>query len=78
MDIEDIANNYKQCGINEYRKGNYQEAIKLFSFAIDNKEDPAFYTNRAACYQLLRNYDLCIKDCSKIISELDPSFFKAY
>jgi len=77
MDFENIAQNYKQAGIDAYKKGNYKEAIKCFTSAIDNREDATFYSNRAACYQMLKKYDLCIKDCLKII-EFDSQFVKAY
>lgn len=77
MNTENISSQYKELGIAEYKKRNYQSAIKHFTDAINCKDDPAFISNRAACYQQLKNYDACIKDCNYIL-EYDPTFHKAY
>ena len=77
MDEENIAQNYKQIGINAYKQKKYKEAIINFTKAIENHEDATFYSNRAACYQLTKQYDLCIKDCLKILM-FDSSFIKAW
>jgi len=77
MDIEDTASQFKQKGNDEFKKGNYAKAIQFYTSAIDRREDPAFYSNRAACYLKIKKYNNCISDCKRLLT-LDPKFAKGY
>ena len=58
------------------KQGNLQEAIKLYSEAIQIKPDFAqSYSNRGFAYLRLGNNQQAIADCTKAI-ELDPTFVK--
>jgi tetratricopeptide (TPR) repeat protein len=69
-------------GLEEYEKGNYQEAIENFTRAIESRPDDAFlYNNRglAAYYgaKKAKEYKKAISDYSKAI-ELKPDYAVAY
>ena len=65
-------------GIEEYEKGNYQEAIENFSKAIDAyPDDASLYNNRGLTYFELKKYDKALSDFSKAI-QLKPDYTVAY
>ena len=73
---------YGDMGLEEYEKGNYQEAIENFTKAIESHPDDAFlYNNRglAAYYgaKKAKEYKKAISDYSKAI-ELKPDYAVAY
>jgi tetratricopeptide (TPR) repeat protein len=58
--------------------GNYTDAVKAFSKAIElNPQDAAAYCNRGVAYVSLDNYQQAIEDCSKAI-ELNPQIAETY
>ena len=73
-----LAKEKTNLGFTLYEAGKYEEAIKLHNEAM--KRNPNFgkpYNNRAACYIMLEQLELALKDCDKCI-ELDPLFRPAH
>ena len=57
------ASALKEKGNKEFTNGNFISAIRYYSEAIELKPDPAFYSNRAACYLNTKRFKLAIEDC---------------
>lgn len=58
--------------------GQFDEAIKCFSTAIDLEGGKAdFYHNRGFAYRKNRDYEKAVYDYTSAI-KLDPNHFKAY
>lgn len=68
----------KDIGNKFYINRDYEQAIKHYTYAIEELDDSiaALYSNRAACYLRLNKYEEAIKDCTRAI-ELEPNYVKA-
>jgi import receptor subunit TOM70 len=76
-DKENKALEAKQLGNKLYGEKKYDEAIEMYSKAIEWSQNSVFYCNRAACYFNLNNHEKAIEDCTTAIS-LDRKYVKAY
>jgi len=72
------AEEERQRGNDMFTKGDYPGAVKAYSEAIKrNPNDAKIFSNRAAAYSKLMEFNMALKDCDKCI-ELDPDFIKGY
>ena len=73
---KEYATRLKIAGNKAYGDKNYNEAIKLYGKAVLCKPDPIFYSNRAACYNALGDWDKVVEDTTAAIN-LDNEYVKA-
>ncbi|KAI8149668.1 hypothetical protein BJV82DRAFT_129515 [Fennellomyces sp. T-0311] len=80
MDVDSSlsAEEIKAKANQEYKVGNYSEAVKLYSEAIEASPSTAtYYANRAAALTMLGRYKEAAADC-RSATDIDPSNIKAY
>lgn len=75
-DREKYALKLKASGNTAYGGKDYNKAIELYGKAIICKPDPIFYSNRAACYNALGEWEKVIEDTTAAIN-LDSEYVKA-
>ena len=73
---KEYSTKLKIAGNKAYGDKSYNEAIQLYGKAILCKPDPIFYSNRAACYNALGDWDKVVEDTSAAIA-LDSEYVKA-
>lgn len=66
----------KAAGNKAYGKKEYENAIGLYSQAIMCKQDPVFYSNRAACHHATSDWEKVIEDTTAAVN-LDATYVKA-
>ncbi|CAG8522981.1 11639_t:CDS:2, partial [Scutellospora calospora] len=72
------ADEYKNLGNKAFSAKEYEEAIELFSKAIDlDPSNHVLYSNRSASYASLKKYDKALEDASKTV-ELKSDWAKGY
>ena len=63
-----MAEQLKERGNTHFKRGEYEEAIKLYSQAIQqNSGNPVLYTNRANARLKLEQWQNAIDDCLRSI-----------
>lgn len=79
------ADLYKEKGDEQYKAANFEGAIEQYTKCIDalkasgkGQSETALkaYSNRAACYKQISNFDGTISDCSAVL-EVEPENVKA-
>lgn len=66
----------KAAGNKAYGSKEYNRAIELYGKAIICKPDPVYYSNRAACYNILQEWEKVVEDTSAAIA-MDSEYVKA-
>ncbi|KAI9318246.1 hypothetical protein BX666DRAFT_1936491 [Dichotomocladium elegans] len=81
MDIDSTALSAEEIKARanaEYKNGSYNEAVALYSQAIElSPSTPTYYANRAAALMMLGRYSEASADC-RSATDLDPSNIKAF
>lgn len=69
----------KNIADNEYKSGNYEKAIELYTFCLDeNRENKHFiYSNRCLAFIKLKKYNNALNDAKKIL-KLNPDWAKGW
>lgn len=70
------AQKLKAAGNKAYGSKEYNRAIELYGKAILCKPDPIFYSNRAACWNVLSEWEKVVEDTSAALA-MDSEYLKA-
>ncbi len=73
---KEYAAKLKEQGNKAYGAKDFDKAISLYSQAILCKADPVYYSNRAACYNALLQWEQVVEDTTAALN-LDPEYVKA-
>ncbi|KAJ5683984.1 Mitochondrial outer membrane translocase complex subunit Tom70 [Penicillium maclennaniae] len=73
---KEYAAKLKAAGNKAYGSKDYNNAIVLYGKAIICKPDPVFYSNRAACYNVLSDWEKVVEDTSAALA-MDSEYVKA-
>lgn len=74
-DKEAIANQFKLVGNSFFGVKKYEEALDYYQRAINVSNDPIYYSNRAACYSALEQYDKVISETTAAL-KMKPDYMK--
>lgn len=69
--LEEEAELKRLEGNSFYQSKNYKMAVSSYTEALDCHEIPAYYTNRAAAYQMMGMYESAADDCVRAITLLE-------
>ncbi|KAJ5888537.1 TOM (translocase of outer membrane) complex component [Penicillium taxi] len=73
---KEYASKLKLAGNKAYGSKDYNKAIDLYGRAIICKPDPVFYSNRAACYNVLSEWEKVVEDTTAALA-MDSEYVKA-
>lgn len=74
-DKQAIANQFKLVGNSFFGLKKYDEALEFYQKAINVSDDPIYYSNRAACFSALEQYDNVIAETTAAL-KLKPDYMK--
>ncbi|XP_043655717.1 tetratricopeptide repeat protein 12 [Drosophila teissieri] len=79
LERERVAQNFRKLGNADYRKGNYETAVKMYTEAIENIRDShILYINRALCFIKSGKFKQGIVDCDFVLNKLDEKNLRAW
>lgn len=73
---EEYADRLKRAGNKAYGDKAYNKAIDLYTQAILCKKDPIYFSNRAACYSAIQEWQKVVDDTTTALS-IDRVYLKA-
>src|SRR5205807_2824893 len=76
-ELKQRASEYFRRAYEHQQKGEYEEAIELYSHSIEAFPTAEAYTFRGWAYSYQRNYTQAIADCKKAL-KIDPEFGNPY
>ncbi|KAI9655245.1 MAG: TOM (translocase of outer membrane) complex component [Alyxoria varia] len=76
QDRNEHAAKLKAAGNKAYTAKKFQRAIELYGKAILCKSDPVFFSNRAACYNAMGEWEKVVEDTTAALA-LDSEYVKA-
>ena len=77
VDATELAEQKKNEGNTALKAGNVDQAIALYSEAIELSKNEGMFTNRAMAYIKKRKYKEALFDCEQALY-LNPQFAKAH
>uniref|UniRef100_A0A182K2D2 TPR_REGION domain-containing protein n=1 Tax=Anopheles christyi TaxID=43041 RepID=A0A182K2D2_9DIPT len=76
---EQVAQGLRRTGNRAFRRGEYEQAINMYSKAIDQiRDSPILYNNRALAYIRIELYKRAIIDCDFVLSKLDEKNLRSW
>ncbi|EDV93723.1 tetratricopeptide repeat protein 12 [Drosophila grimshawi] len=79
LERERVAQKFRKLGNADYRKGDYANAVSMYSQGIDNiKDSPILYINRSLCFIKLGDFKRAIIDCDFVLNKLDEKNMRAW
>ncbi|XP_062123338.1 tetratricopeptide repeat protein 12 [Drosophila sulfurigaster albostrigata] len=79
LERERVAQNFRKLGNANYRQEKFENAIAMYSQAIENiKDSPVLYINRALCFIKLGNFKRAIIDCDFVLNKLDEKNLRSW
>jgi tetratricopeptide (TPR) repeat protein len=76
-ELKQRAGEYFRCAFEHQQKGEYEEAIELYSHSLEAFPTAEAYTYRGWAHSSLGNYTQAIADCKQAI-KVDPDFGNPY
>jgi import receptor subunit TOM70 len=70
-----VALALKEDGNELFKNKQFEEAAKFYTAALEVKQDPAFYSNRSACYIALKDFAKVIEDTTAAL-KIKPDYTK--
>uniref|UniRef100_A0A182WWC2 TPR_REGION domain-containing protein n=1 Tax=Anopheles quadriannulatus TaxID=34691 RepID=A0A182WWC2_ANOQN len=76
---EQVAQGLRRAGNRAFRRAEYEQAINMYSKAIDQiRDSPILYNNRALAYIRIELYKRAIIDCDFVLSKLDEKNLRSW
>ncbi|KAK9472781.1 uncharacterized protein V1510DRAFT_416890 [Dipodascopsis tothii] len=73
---EEYSAQFKSAGNDAFNSKSYEAAIDLYTKAIECKPNAVYFSNRAACYNAVGNWEKVVEDTTSALA-LEPEYLKA-